>query len=151
MMPEMNGLELQQTLQAREISLPVIFLTGHGNVPAASAAFKKGAVDFLMKPVHSQELIAAVSSAIGKHTKILKNEKTIRSARDRYGQLTPREREVCTLLAQGQLNKQIGYSLGATESTIKKHRARVMEKLGVQSIAELVNMLGVIKDNDATS
>jgi FixJ family two-component response regulator len=148
MMQQMTGLEFQQILRAYDISLPVIFLSGHGTVPAASAAFKGGAVDFLMKPVHSDELIAAVSDAIAKHKKTLIAEDNARSVGARYSQLTPREREVCSLLTQGLLNKQIGYSLGATESTIKKHRARVLEKLGVQSIAELVSTLELMKRKD---
>lgn len=117
-------------------------------MPAESAAFKGGALDFLMKPVHSEELIAAVSDAIAKHANTLIAEESARSVGARYSQLTPREREVCSLLTQGLLNKQIGYSLGATESTIKKHRARVLEKLGVQSIAELVSTLELMKRKD---
>lgn len=145
MMPQMNGLEFQQTLHTYGISLPVIFLTGQGTVPAASAAFKAGAKDFLMKPVHSEELVTAVSCAIARHANILVAEENARSIHTRYNRLTPREREVCALLAQGLLNKQIGYSLDASESTIKKHRARVLEKLAVQSIVELVNTLGLMK------
>lgn len=145
MMPQMNGLEFQQALRARDIFLPVIFLSGHGSVPAASAAFKGGAVDFLMKPVNSEDLIAAVGSALAKHVAAMTEESKARSIRSRYRQLTPREREVCGLLVRGLLNKQIGYTLGAAEATIKKHRARVLEKLRVQSVAELVSAVELLK------
>jgi FixJ family two-component response regulator len=106
MMQQMTGLEFQQILRAYDISLPVIFLSGHGTVPAASPAFKGGAVDFLMKPVHSEELIAAVSDAIAKHANTLIAEERARSVGARYSQLTPREREVCSLLTQGLLNNR---------------------------------------------
>jgi FixJ family two-component response regulator len=145
MMPQMNGLEFHKALRARGIHVPVIFLSGQGNVPAASAAFKGGAVDFLTKPVRSEELIAAVSYALGRHQATLAEAGKAGSVRSRYNQLTPREREVCGLLVQGLLNKQIGYSLGAAEATIKKHRARVLEKLGVQSVAELVTAVELMK------
>ncbi len=145
MMPQMNGLEFHKTLRAHDIELPVIFLSGHGTVPAASAAFKAGAVDFLTKPVRSEDLIAAVSDALAKHATALAEEDRVRSIRTRYNQLTPREREVCGLLVRGLLNKQIGYSLGAAEATIKKHRARVLQKLGIQSVAELVTAVELMK------
>lgn len=145
MMPGMSGLEFQKALRARSISLPVIFLSGHGDVPAASAAFKGGAVDFLTKPVRSEDLIAAVASALSKHAAGLEDSTKAQSVLGRYQQLTPREREVCDLVGQGLLNKQIGYELGAAEATVKKHRARVLEKLEVQSVAELVTALELMK------
>jgi FixJ family two-component response regulator len=145
MMPQMNGLEFHKAVRASGIYLPVIFLSGHGNVPAAAAAFKGGAVEFLVKPVRSEDLIVAVSDALAKHATALAEEGLVRSVRTRYSQLTPREREVCGLLVRGLLNKQIGYSLGAAEATIKKHRARVLEKLGVQSVAELVTAVELLK------
>jgi FixJ family two-component response regulator len=145
MMPQMNGLEFHKALRARGVHLPVIFLSGHGNVPAASAAFKGGAVDFLTKPVRSEELIAAISDALARYQTALAEVGKAGSVRMRYSQLTPREREVCGLIVQGLLNKQIGYSLGAAEATIKKHRARVLEKLGVQSVAELVTAVELMK------
>jgi FixJ family two-component response regulator len=144
-MPEMSGLDFQRLLRARGTSLPVIFLSGHGDVPAASAAFKAGAVDFLMKPVHSKDLMLAVTEAFKKHEATLVEESSARSVRVRYELLTPREREVCTLIAEGMLNKQVGYSLGAAVPTIKKHRAKVLEKLEVQSVAELVKALELLK------
>ncbi len=145
MMPQMNGLEFHKALRARGIHWPVIFLSGHGNVPAASAAFKGGAVDFLTKPVRSEELITAVSDALTRYQRASAEAGKAGSVRTRYSQLTPREREVCGLIVQGLLNKQIGYSLGAAEATIKKHRARVLEKLGVQSVAELVTAVELMK------
>jgi FixJ family two-component response regulator len=144
-MPEMSGLEFQRLLRMRGTSLPVIFLSGHGDVPTASAAFKAGAVDFLMKPVHSADLVAAVTEALQKHEKALGEEVNARALRIRYELLTPRERQVCTLIAEGMLNKQVGYSLGAAVPTIKKHRAKVLEKLKVQSVAELVKALELLK------
>ncbi len=149
MMPQMGGLEFHKALRARDIDLPVIFLSGHGSVPAASAAFKGGAVDFLTKPVRSEELIAAVSDALLKHESVIVEGGKARSVRARYGHLTPREREVCDLIVQGLLNKQIGYSLGAAVATIKKHRARVLEKLAVQSVAELVMAVELMKRHNS--
>ncbi len=148
MMPGMSGLEFQKALRTLPSSLPVIFLSGHGDVPAASAAFKGGAVDFLTKPVRSEDLIAAVSAALAKHAITLAEDGKAQTVRNRYLQLTPREREVCELVVQGLLNKQIGYALGAAEATVKKHRARVLEKLEVQSVAELVTALQLMKRGD---
>jgi len=139
-MPDMTGLELQRWLVLLESPLPVIFLTGHGDIPTSVRAIKDGAVDFLTKPVNDAALIKAVEEA-------LRQEKERRSARDqreailaRMATLTPREREVLEHIVSGQLNKQVAANLGTVEKTIKVHRARVMEKMGVQSLAELVRM-----------
>ena len=140
-MPDITGLDLLEALRARDSALEVIFLSGRGNVPATAKAMKMGAIDFLTKPVDDEVLLAAVASAL-----------TLSSARwaarieratlsDRYALLTPREREVCALVARGLLNKQIAADLGTAEKTVKVHRARVMEKLGVQSVAELVRFV----------
>jgi FixJ family two-component response regulator len=149
MMPEMSGLDFQAALRARSLSLPVIFLSGHGDVPAASAAFKGGAVDFLTKPVHSEQLLGAVSAALAKQAAAFAVQNKTQSIRSRYQQLTPREREVCELVVQGQLNKQISFILSITEATVKKHRGRMMEKLGFQSLAELVSALEMMRRDDA--
>jgi FixJ family two-component response regulator len=151
MMPGMNGLEFQQALHVRGISLPIIFLTGHGTVPAASVAFKAGAVDFLTKPVRSQELLAAVSDALERHLVMSAEELKVVSIKTRYSELTPRESEVCSLMIQGLLNKQIGHSLGAAEATVKKHRGRVFEKMSVQSVAELVTAIELMNRHTKTA
>jgi FixJ family two-component response regulator len=149
MIPEMSGLEFQKALRERSLSLPVIFLSGHADVPAASAAFKGGAVDFLTKPVHSEQLLAAVSAALAKQAAAFAEQCKIQSIRTRYQELTPRERDVCELVVQGQLNKQISFALGITEATVKKHRGRLMEKLAVLSLAELVSAIELMRRNDA--
>ena len=127
----------------------MIFLSGHADVPAASAAFKGGAVDFLTKPVHSEQLLAAVSTALERQAAAFVEQSETQSIRSRYQQLTPRERDVCELVVQGQLNKQICFTLGITEATVKKYRGRLMEKLAVQSLAELVSAVELLRRNDA--
>lgn len=140
-MPGISGLVVQRTIVERGGTLPVIMLTGAADVPSTISALKGGAVDFLLKPVKPEELLAAVGRAIERSARL----RAARAERDaieaRLALLTPREREVCDLLARGMLNKQIGYDLGMSEATVKIHRARVLEKLGVGSTAELSAML----------
>ena len=137
-MPRLSGLELQDRLSEKGISLPIIFITGHGTVPASVRAFKAGAMDFLQKPFKDGELLDAVSRAIEKHRRLRREQKEIKALRARLKTLTPREREVFSLVASGLLNKQVAFELGITEKTIKVHRARVMQKMGAQSLADLV-------------
>jgi FixJ family two-component response regulator len=137
-MPGVDGLNLQQSLAQMEERLPIIFLTGHGDIPASVRAMKAGAVDFLTKPVRREALLSAVQNALGLDAKSRVARAASRELRTRYESLTPREREVLGHVLSGKLNKQIAYDLGTAERTIKAHRASIMEKLGVHSVAELV-------------
>lgn len=137
-MPELSGLELQDRLSEKAISLPIIFITGHGTVPASVKAFKAGAMDFLQKPFKDAELLDAISRGIEKHRRLRREQKEMNALRTRLETLTPREREVFSLVACGLLNKQVAFDLGITEKTVKVHRAGVMQKMGAQSLADLV-------------
>jgi len=137
-MPKVSGLELQDRLADKGISFPIIFITGHGTVPASVKALKAGAMDFLQKPFEERELLDAVSRGIEKHHRLRQEQSEMKTLRSRLEALTPREREVFLLVVTGMLNKQVAFDLGTTEKTIKVHRARVMEKMGAQSLADLV-------------
>jgi len=137
-MPELSGLELQERISEKGISLPIIFITGHGTVPASVKAFKAGAMDFLQKPFKEGELLDAVFRAIEKHRRLRREQKEMQALHARLETLTPREREVFSLVVSGLLNKQVAFDLGITEKTVKVHRARVMQKMGAQSLADLV-------------
>ncbi|KYG03040.1 LuxR family transcriptional regulator [Sorangium cellulosum] len=140
-MPGLGGLELQDELARRGCPLPIVFLTGHGDVSSSVRAMKAGAVDFLTKPCDDTDLLAAVERAIARDAEARAARGEQQALRTRFEALTPREREVCLRVAQGLLNKQIAEELGAAEKTIKVHRGRVMEKLGVESVAELVRLV----------
>jgi FixJ family two-component response regulator len=140
-MPEMSGLEVQSALNSAGWALPLVFLTGQGDVLSSVRAMKGGAVDFLLKPVDEDELLAAVKRALAGDARARAARKEHAGREERLAQLTPREREVCDRAAQGMLNKQIAAALGLTEGTVKQHRARGMEKLGVGSAAELGSLL----------
>ena len=139
-MPEFDGLELQRHLAARGAHLGIVFLTGHGDIPTSVRAIKAGALDFLTKPVKRVDLLRAVHAALAHAHE--QHEAAVAAAglRSRLAQLTPREREVFTHVIAGKLNKVIASALGTTEQTIKVHRARVMEKLAVDSVADLVRV-----------
>jgi FixJ family two-component response regulator len=139
-MPGVSGLDLQQSLARMEERLPIIFLTGHGDIPASVRAMKAGAVDFLTKPVRREALLRAVENALGVDSMGRTARAVLRELHNRYESLTPREREVLAHVVSGKLNKQIAFDLGAAERTIKAHRAAIMEKLRVQSVAELVRL-----------
>jgi FixJ family two-component response regulator len=139
-MPGMGGLDLQDQLSARQVSLPVIFLTGYGTVPASVRAMKAGAVDFLEKPVDDQRLLDAVHEALERDREVRLNQAEMQALQQRLAILTPREYEVFTFIISGRLNKQAAAALGTTEKTIKVHRARIMEKLQCASLAELVRL-----------
>jgi len=137
-MPGLNGLELQEKLATIGSTIPIVFLTGHGNVPDSVRAMKHGALDFLAKPIDEADLLAAIHIAIEKDRLARNARAEIDEIQERLHTLTPREREVLTHVVSGRLNKQIAFDLGTVEKTIKVHRARVMEKMKAQSLAELV-------------
>jgi FixJ family two-component response regulator len=139
-MPGITGLELQRWLVQANSSLPVIFLTGRGDIPTSVRAMKQGAVDFLTKPVNDTDLLKAIEEALRRERASRAARAESEAIRARLTTLTPREREVLEHVVSGQLNKQIAGDLGTVEKTIKVHRARVMEKMGVQSLAELVRV-----------
>jgi FixJ family two-component response regulator len=138
MMPGFNGPQLQRTLDEKGSILPIIFLTGHGDIPKSVQAMKQGAVDFLTKPVNDQCLLRAVRTAIEKDRLARLDQSQVSELCSRLATLTPREREVLEQIVTGKLNKQIAADLGITERTIKAHRARVMAKMKVDSVARLV-------------
>ncbi len=140
-MPTLNGFELQQILVKTGSLLPIIFLTGEGDIPKCAQAMKRGASDFLTKPVNDEDLLVAVRVALKKDHALRQEQTELSEIRARLATLTPREREVLEYVVAGKLNKQIAGDLGTVEQTIKVHRARVMEKMKVQSLAELVRLM----------
>ena len=139
-MPGLNGLELQEYLADKEISLPIVFITGYGTVPESVKAMKAGAVDFLQKPFSDRDLLSAISHAIETDRRAKQDHEQLKELRERMESLTPREYEVFLLVVTGMLNKQIASQLGTVEKTVKVHRARVMAKMGAQSFADLVRL-----------
>jgi FixJ family two-component response regulator len=140
-MPGLNGIELQEALIKRRREEQLIFITGHGNIPMCAKAMKAGAVDFLPKPFKSRELLKCVEQALDRSAKQRHREATKNEARRLLDLLTPREFEVMQLVITGMLNKQVAGELGVGEKTIKVHRGRVMQKLGVNSVAELLRLV----------
>jgi FixJ family two-component response regulator len=143
-MPGVSGLDLQEELAAAGVDLPVIFLTGYGNVPASVRAMKAGAFDFLEKPVDDRALVDAIHQAVARNRRVRLEHAELREIRRRVESLSPREREVLGLLVTGMLNKQIASELGTSEKTIKVHRGRVMAKMQAGSMAELVRLAGKV-------
>jgi FixJ family two-component response regulator len=141
-MPDMTGPELQEELRKAEYSMPIIFISGHGDVPTSVLAMKKGAVDFLTKPVDRDELLAAVKSSLQRDKENRESHQELTVIRERWAMLTPRESEIATYVITGMLNKQIAHALGIAEDTVKIHRARVMRKLEVVSVPDLVRLCG---------
>lgn len=139
-MPGRSGIELQKELASRQIGLPIVFMTGHADVPTTVTAMKQGAVDFLPKPVDDDRLIETVTRAIETYSAELVQQSDVREFRSRLSLLTRREHEVMMLVIEGLLNKQIAARLWVTEATVKVHRGRVMEKTEVESAAELVRL-----------
>jgi FixJ family two-component response regulator len=139
-MPEIDGLKLQEMLSTEGKRISIVFISGQGDVPSSVRAMKAGAVDFLPKPFSRKELLEAIDQAIDKDHADRRAEKEIAGLRERYDQLTPREREVLSLVVAGMLNKQTASRLGIAEKTIKVHRAQVMKKMGANSLADLVRM-----------
>ena len=139
-MPGLNGLELQSLIAGDRIDMPIIFVTGHADVPMTVKAMKAGAVEFLTKPVAEDVLLGAIENAIARSRVTLERESEIQELRSRYAKLTPRERDVMTLVVRGLLNKQVGGELGMAEITVKAHRGQIMRKMNAASFADLVNM-----------
>ena len=139
-MPGVDGLELQEALASRGEILPVIFLTGHADVPTSVRAMKRGAADFLTKPVNDVDLLAAIDAALRKHVTLQSTRAEQTEIERRLTRLTRREREVLAHVVSGELNKQVAARLGTAEKTIKVHRARIMEKMMVRSLAQLVRL-----------
>ncbi len=139
-LPGLNGLDLQRIVADERTDLPIIFITGHGDVPMTVQAMKAGAVEFLTKPFNDDVLLAAIRAALERSRVALRLEAELRGLRDRYASLSQRERQVMVLVVSGLLNKQIGGELGISEITVKAHRGKVMQKMMASSLADLVKM-----------
>ena len=150
-MPGLDGLELQRRLAAAGESLPIVFVTGHGDIPMSVRAIKAGATDFLTKPVRADVLVAAVHAAIDQHASIRQAMAETAELRQRLASLTPREHEVLAALTAGRLNKQIAADLGVVEQTVKFHRARIMERMQAKTVAELMHIAGRLGTGAATT
>jgi FixJ family two-component response regulator len=139
-LPGLSGLGLQRLVAGERTDMPIIFITGHGDVPITVQAMKAGAVEFLTKPINDDELLAAIRAALERSRVALSLEAEMRILRDRYGSLSQRERQVMELVVSGLLNKQVGGELGISEITVKAHRGKVMQKMKADSLADLVRM-----------
>ena len=139
-LPDLNGLELQKRVAAERVALPIIFITGYGDVPTTVKAMKAGAIEFLTKPLNDDVLLSAVRQALERSRIAMGRESEMRVLRDRYDSLTPRERQIMVLVSAGLLNKQVGNELGISEITVKAHRGKMMQKMKAESLAVLVQM-----------
>ena len=148
-MPGQSGLDLQIQLRSAGIHIPIIFITGHGDIPMTVRAMKQGALEFLTKPVRSQDLLDAIQKAIARDRKLRERRTELKQLRTRFDSLTPRETEVLNLVVAGLLNKQIADELGTSELTVKTHRAHVTEKTRADSLAHLVRMAEMLKRSSA--
>jgi RNA polymerase sigma factor (sigma-70 family) len=144
-LPGLSGLEFQRELAARHICIPIVFLTGHGDIPMSVRAMKAGAVEFLTKPFRDQDLLDAIRVALDRDRARRKQDNEVAALRQRFDSLTPREREVVFRVVAGMLNKQIAAELGTAESTVKVQRSRAMEKMQAASLAELIKMIEKVK------
>jgi FixJ family two-component response regulator len=144
-LPGRSGLDFQRELSSANIQLPIIFITGHGDIPMSVQAMKGGAVEFLPKPFRDQDLLDAINVGLARDRVWLENEKLQASLRTRFESLTPRERDVMALVVSGRLNKQIAFELGVSEITVKVHRGQVMHKMSAASLPELALMADKLK------
>jgi len=149
-LPDISGLDLQTELAKSGIEMPIVFLTGHGDIPMSVRAMKAGAVEFLTKPFGKQELLDAIKEALLRDGEVRRQRSESFELQKRFETLTPRERQVMALVVTGRLNKQVAGELGTTEVTIKVHRGRVMSKMGAGSLAELVRMAAQLKISPET-
>ena len=145
-LPGLSGLDFQRELTTRKIGIPIVFLTGHGDIPMSVRAMKAGAVEFLTKPFRDQELLDAVGIALERDRARREQEKEVTILRRRYDSLTSREKEVISMVASGMLNKQIADQLGTAESTVKVQRSRATEKMHAESLVELIRMIEKLKN-----
>jgi RNA polymerase sigma factor (sigma-70 family) len=145
-LPGLSGLDFQRELAARNIRIPIVFLTAHGDIPMSVRAMKAGAVEFLTKPVRDQDLLDAVRVALDQDRARREKEKEVTDIQQRFDSLTPREQQVISMLVSGMLNKQIAGKLGTAESTVKVQRSRAMEKMHAQSLVDLARMIEKLKD-----
>ena len=148
-MPQMGGLEVQQELVRRNVTLPVIFITGHGDVPMAVEAMRAGAMDFIQKPFNDDELIRRVQKALEQDARDRELLQRREELERRWKELTPREREIALRIADGEANKKVAAELGISVRTAELHRARILQKMGVRSLAQLVRMLVALKEAPA--
>nr|WP_244742909.1 response regulator [Mesorhizobium sp. L-8-10] len=139
-LPDLSGLDLQRFVSVERTDMPIIFVTGYGDVPMTVKAMKAGAVEFLMKPFSDEVLLTAIGQALDRSRNLLAQDSEIHALRDRYASLSRREHEVMTLVVSGLLNKQVGFELGISEITVKAHRGQVMRKMKARSLPDLVNM-----------
>lgn len=147
-LPGQSGLDLQQQLMESNHKIPIIFITGHADVPMSVRAMKAGAIEFLTKPFRDQDLLDAVRQAIDRDRETRNRETEVAGLQERYSMLTSREQEVMKYVARGLANKQIAVKLGITEATVKLHRGRLMRKIGAKSLADLIKMAQNISDGD---
>jgi FixJ family two-component response regulator len=144
-LPDTSGLDLQQKLSRAGVVIPIIFITGHADIPMTVKAMKSGAVEFLTKPFREQDLLDVIQSALGRDRRVRERQRELDELQKRYGTLSTREREVMSLVVSGLLNKQIAAELGASETTVKIHRGRVMQKMQANSLPDLVRMADKLK------
>jgi FixJ family two-component response regulator len=144
-LPDTSGLDLQQKLRRAGVAIPIIFITGHADVPMTVKAMKSGAVEFLTKPFREQDLLDVIQRALGRDRRVRESRRQLDELEKRYGTLSAREREVMSLVVSGLLNKQIAAELGASETTVKIHRGRVMQKMQANSLPDLVRMADKLK------
>ncbi|HEY6456251.1 MAG TPA: response regulator [Steroidobacteraceae bacterium] len=145
-LPDLNGLELQQRMGAGQATLPIIFITGHGDIPMSVRAMKAGATEFLTKPFSPEALLSAVCSAVDRSRACLAEQRVLKTLRERQESLSPRERDVMTLVTQGKLNKQVAATLGISEITVKAHRGKVMRKMKARTLADLLTMAARLRE-----
>jgi FixJ family two-component response regulator len=147
-LPGASGFELQKQLAAADVNTPIVFITGHGDIPMSVRAMKAGAIEFLSKPFREQELLDAVRQGIERHRAIVAQQRALEQIRERFAGLTDREKEIMTLLAGGRVSKQIAGLLGISEVTVRVHRGQIMQKMGAGSLPDLVRIVDRLKAND---